>query len=127
MRIIKLVLCSIFVSSNAFAQNYICGDTRVTIEKVGKFESSRVHISAQVNERETSLWLHSIDHVNGVCVTDKRNRNKILIKAHCGGSGCSEKTYTLIDARTLMVELVPVQGTNNLSTVESILGKKLTE
>jgi len=127
VRIIQLVLFSIYFSSNAFAQSYICGDTQVTIEKQGKFESSRVHISAQVNEHETSLWLHSVDHVNGVCVTDKRDRNKILIKAHCGGSGCSEKTYTLIDARTLMVELVPVQGTDNLSTVESILGKKITE
>ncbi|WP_057832315.1 hypothetical protein [Colwellia sp. TT2012] len=127
MKIFKLFICSILFSSSAIAQNYVCGKTQVTIAKVGEYESSRIHITAKNDKRETSLWLHSIDYINGTCVTNKREQFKILINGHCGGSGCSEKTYTIIDARTLMVDLVPVQGKDNLSIAEHILGKKITE
>ena len=127
MRIINIFVCLILFSSNVIAQNYVCGQTQVAIEKVGEYESSRIHIIAKKDKRETSLWLHSIDYINGTCVTNKREQHKILINGYCGGSGCSGKTYTIIDARTLMIELVPVQGKNNLSVAEHILGKKIPE
>lgn len=122
----KLFLCLLLLSSNAFSQEYLCGKTQVTIEKVGEYESTRFHITAIKGDRETSLWLHSVDYINGSCVTNNREQNKILVKAYCGGSGCSTDTYTIIDARTLMVELVPVQGKNNLNEVETILGRKIS-
>ena len=127
MRILNLFVCLILLPSNVIAQNYVCGETQVAIDNVGEYESSRIHITAKKGKRETSLWLHSIDYINGTCVTNKREQNKILINGYCGGSGCSGKIYTIIDARTLMVELVPVQGKNNLSIAEHILGKKITE
>ncbi|MDP5138698.1 hypothetical protein ORJ04_22375 [Rheinheimera baltica] len=127
MKSINFLIFLILFSGSAIAQNYVCGKAEVVIEKLGEYESSRIHVTAKKDERETSLWLHSIDYISGTCITNEKNQSKILINGHCGGSGCSEKTYTIIDARTLMVELVPVQGKNNLSVAESILGKKILE
>jgi hypothetical protein len=110
VRILNLFVCLILFSSNVIAQNYLCGETQVAIEKVGEYESSRIHITAKKDKRETSLWIHSIDYISGACVTNKGEQNKILINGYCGGSGWSGKTYTIIDARTLMIELVPVQS-----------------
>lgn len=125
VKTLYIFVCLILFSSNVIAQNYVCGETQVTIEKVGEYESSRIHITANKDNRETSLWLHSIDYMNATCVTNKREQHKILINGYCGGSGCSDKTDTIIDARTLMIELVPVQGKNNLNIAEHILGKKI--
>jgi len=127
VKTINFFIFLILFTSNAIAQNYVCGKTEVIIEKIGEYESSRIHVIAKQGERETSLWLNSIDYISGTCVTNERKQSKILINGYCGGSGCSEKTYTIIDARTLMIELVPVQGKNNLSIAESILGKKIPE
>lgn len=127
MKSINYFMFLILCASNAIAQNYVCGKTEVVIKKIGEYESSRIHVTAKKDERETSLWLHSIDYISSTCITNERNQPKILINGHCGGSGCSEKTYTIIDARTLMVELVPVQGKNNLRSAEAILGKKIPQ
>lgn len=105
----------------------MCGEAEVEIKKIGEYESGRIQIIAKNKDHETSLWLHSVDHIKSLCITSSKNQNKILINAFCGGSGCSEQTYTIIDARTLMVELVPVQGRNNKSIAEHLLGKKINE
>ncbi|CCK77570.1 hypothetical protein OLEAN_C33940 [Oleispira antarctica RB-8] len=110
------------LSVSALGKEYKCGDATFYIETVGEYESSRLHIKAKSNERETSLWKHSIDYTNFLCVKNKRNQFKALINARCGGTGCSESSYTIIDPRTLMVELVPFLRRDNLKLTEEILG-----
>ena len=110
------------LSVSAFGKEYKCGSAVFNIETVGEYESSRLHIQAKSNGRETSLWKHSIDYTNFSCVKNKRGQFKALINALCGGTGCSESSYTIIDSRTLMVELVPFLRRDNLKITEEILG-----
>ena len=110
------------LSASALGEEYKCGDAIFNIETVGEYESSRLHIKAKNNGRETSLWKHSIDYTDFLCVKNKRGQFKALINARCGGTGCSESSYTIIDPRTLMVELVPFLRRDNLKLTEEILG-----
>jgi len=108
------LLSAIFLavlSVPALSEEYQCGQAIFNIEKVGEYESSRLHIKAKSNGRETSLWKHSIDYA--------------LVNARCGGTGCAESSYTIIDPRTLMVELVPYLERDNLKLTEEILGVKI--
>ena len=120
-----LLIFILLLSPTSFAQSKVCGLSEVTIEKTGVAESTRFFITAKNKEHETKLVMSSVDHVNFSCETTIQNRNKILINAYCGGSGCSESTFTVIDARTLQIELVPFQRKGNQDLVEKILGKKL--
>lgn len=115
------------ISLPVLSQELQCGKTDVTIKKTGKWESTRYQLIAQLKDRKTELWLNSVDYVKSQCVMDNKNRNKILINAYCGGSGCSEHTYIIINARTLMVELVPVMRRSNLTEVEEIIGKPIVK
>jgi hypothetical protein len=69
------------LSISALGEEYKCGDAIFNIETVGKYESSRLHITAKSNGRETSLWKHSIDYTNFLCVKNKRSQFKALINA----------------------------------------------
>mgnify|MGYP003385509672 CR=1 FL=1 len=122
------LLSAIFLavlSVPALSEEYQCGQAIFNIEKVGEYESSRLHIKAKSNGRETSLWKHSIDYANFLCVKNKKNQFKALVNARCGGTGCAESSYTIIDPRTLMVELVPYLERDNLKLTEEILGVKI--
>ncbi|WP_419812815.1 hypothetical protein [Bacterioplanoides sp.] len=120
-KLFSLMLLAV-LSLPALSKEYKCGDAIFNIETVGEYESSRLHIQARSNGRETSLWKHSIDYTNFLCVKNKRNQFKALINARCGGRSCSESNYTIIDPRTLMVELVPFLRRDNLNLTEEILG-----
>jgi hypothetical protein len=120
-KLLSIIFLSV-LSVTALGEEHNCGDAVFNIEKVGKYESSRLHIQVKSNGRETSLWKHSIDYTNFSCVKNKRGQFKALINARCGGTGCSESSYTIIDPRTLMVELVPVLRRDNLKLTEEILG-----
>lgn len=124
MRNILTIFLLIF-SAQVLSEELKCGQTNVSIEKTGQWENTRYQVIAQLKDRKTELWLNSIDHLSSQCVLDSKNRDKILINAHCGGSGCSEHTYTIIDAQTLMVELVPVKGKSNLIQAEEIIGRAI--
>ena len=113
------------LSISALGEEYKCGDAIFNIETVGKYESSRLHITAKSNGRETSLWKYSIDYTNFLCVKNKRSQFKALINARCGGTGCSESSYTIIDPKTLMVELVPFLKRDNLKITEEVLGVEI--
>ena len=119
------IIFLVSLSVTVLGEEYNCGQAVFNIEKIGKYESSRLHIQAKNNGRETSLWKHSIDYTNFLCVKNKRNQFKALINARCGGTGCSESSYTIIDPRTLMVELVPFLRRDNLKLTEEILGIKI--
>ena len=124
-KVMSKLLSIIFLAALSFTalgEEYKCGPAVFNIEKVGKYESSRFHILAASNDRETSLWKHSIDYTDFLCVKNKRGQFKALINARCGGTGCSESSYTIIDPRTLMVELVPFLRRDNLKLTEEILG-----
>lgn len=110
------------LSFSALSEEYSCGDAVFNIEEIGKYESSRLYIQATSHGRKTSLWKHSIDYTRFICVKNKKGQYKALINARCGGTGCSESSYTIIDTRTLMVELVPFLGRDNLKLTEEILG-----
>lgn len=113
------------LSIPALSQQHQCGDAEVNIVKTGEWESTRYQVLVQLKERKTELWLNSVDFVASQCVLDSNNRNKVLIQAYCSGSGCSEHTYIVVNARTLMVELVPVMQRPNLLQVEEILGRPI--
>ena len=123
-KLLSIIFLSV-LSVTALGEEYNCGQAVFNIEKVGKYEGARLHIQAKSNGRETSLWKHSIDYTNFLCVKNKRNQFKALINARCGGTGCSESSYTIIDPRTLMVELVPFLRRDNLKLTEEILGVKI--
>ena len=120
-KLFSIIFLSV-LSISALGKEYKCGNAVFNVETVGEYESSRLHIQAKSNGRETSLWKHSIDYTNFSCVKNKRGQFKALINARCGGTGCSESSYTIIDPRTLMVELVPFLRRDNLKLTEEILG-----
>jgi len=121
------IILLLIISFPALSQELQCEKTDVTITKTGEWESTRYQVIAQLKDRKTELWLNSVDFVMGECILDSKNRNKILINAYCGGSGCSEHTYIIINPRTLMVELVPVMRRPNLAQAEEIIGKAIVK
>jgi len=108
-----------------FAQAKVCGDTKINIQKSGEWENTRYIVKAENGTNDTKLVLSSVDYVSSFCEQSVKGQNKILVLARCGGSGCSESTYIVIDARTLMVELVPFRNRGNLGLVEELLGRKV--
>jgi hypothetical protein len=122
-----IVIFLLTLSLPVLSQELQCGKTNVTIMKTGEWESTRYQVMAQLKDRKTELWLNSVDYVNSQCILDSKYRNKILINAYCGGSGCSGDTYIIINAQTLMVELVPVMRRSNLAQAEEIIGKPITK
>lgn len=109
----------------AFSKDYSCGSAVFNIEITGEYESSRLSIKAKSNGQQISLLMHSVDYINFQCVLNKKKQFKALINAHCGGTGCAEESYTIIDSKTLMLELVPVLGRNNLKLATEVLGIEL--
>lgn len=120
-----LIFILFMISIPALSDELQCGEATLSIIKTGEWESTRYQIVAKQKERRTELWLNSVDFVNSKCVSDSKNRYKILINAYCGGSGCSESAYIIINAHTLNVELVPVLDRSNLVQAEEILGKSV--
>ncbi|WP_420589150.1 hypothetical protein [Bacterioplanoides sp.] len=124
MKALLIILFTAIFSPLAFAQAKVCGGTEIDIKKVGEWESTRFIVEAKNGADNTKLILKSVDYVSSYCEKSTTGVDKILILAICGGSGCSESTYTVIDARTLKVELVPFQGQGNLELVEKLLGRE---
>ena len=122
-----LFIIMLTISFPVLSQDLQCGKADVTITKTGEWENTRFQVVAKLKDRKTELWLNSVDYVNSRCVLDSKNRNKILVNAYCGGSGCSHHTYIIINARTLMVELVPVMRRSNLAQAEEIIGKSIAK
>jgi len=121
-----LFLLFVFLFSPlSLAETKACGSSELDIHKTGEWESTRFIITVINGNDDMKLVLKSVDYVSQYCEKDIKGQNKILILAICGGSGCSESTYIVIDARTLMVELVPFRGQGNLEQVEEILGHEI--
>ncbi len=99
----------------------------MSIDKTGEWETTRFIITAKNGNDDIKLVLNSVDYVSQFCEKNIKGQDKILLLATCGGSGCSESSYIVIDARTLMVELVPFRGNENLEQVEEILGREITQ
>jgi len=122
-----LIILLLAISFPALSQELQCDNTDLTITKYGEWESTKYQVIAQHKNRNTELWIDSVDFVTSKCVLGSKNRKKILINAYCGGSGCSEHTYIIINAQTLVVELVPVMRRPNLAQAEEIIGKAIVK
>ena len=125
MKPFLFILFVFLLSPLSLAETKACGGAELDIHKTGEWESARFIITARNGDNDMKLVLKSVDYVSQYCEKDIKGQNKILILAICGGSGCSESTYIVIDARTLMVELVPFRGQGNLEQVEEILGREI--
>ena len=122
-----VIILLLIIALPASSQELQCGNTDVTITKTGEWESTKYQVIAQLKNRKAELWVDSVDYVISKCVLDSKNRNKILINAYCGGSGCSPHTYIIINAQTEVVELVPVMHKPNLTQAEEIIGKSIVK
>ncbi|MCP5325545.1 MAG: hypothetical protein H7A09_04345 [Oceanospirillaceae bacterium] len=125
MKTIFVSLIVFLFSPLIFAQAKVCGDTKINIQKTGEWEDTRFIVNAENDTNDMKLVLNSVDFVSSFCEQSVKGQNKILVLARCGGSGCSESTYIVIDAKTLMVELVPFRNRGNLELVEDLLGRKV--
>lgn len=89
-----------FVKSVRLVQAYIVvtrGDTRAT------FQSWR-----------------DIDFIGGICMEDAKGQPRIVYRAFCGGSGCNDQQWGIIDPIALRETLTP--SDKNFDLARALLG-----
>jgi hypothetical protein len=112
-----------------------CGGAQVTIDSAPKgfgspeeaFVKTGQVVQAQlvVVRGESRVVFQSwsdIDYIGGECVADPKGKPYIVYQAKCGGSGCRESNWGIIDAASLREILEPTG--ENTERATAILGAK---
>lgn len=112
---------------------FACGGSKVTIDSAPKgfrspeeaFASTGQVVRAQLvvvrgDARAVFEGWHDIDYIGGQCVTDSSGKPYIIYQAICGGSGCHDSNWGIIDAASLREVLKP-EG-ENTARATGILG-----
>ena len=113
--------------------DFECGGTRVSIDSAPKgfrspeeaYAKAGQSVQAQLvlvrgESRVVFQSWGAIDYIGGECVADSKGRPHIVYQAKCGGSGCLESNWGIIDATSLREILKPA-GENTARATE-ILG-----
>lgn len=108
-----------------------CGNAKVTVsparvqggQKV--LQDFLVNIS-QPNSARTFRFSPENEFLQVRCETKRDGDTVILVNHYCGGSGCSESNFSIIDLKTYKVLLsANARQNGNHSAAETIMGKKL--
>ncbi len=84
-------------------------------------------VSVTKNDRAVQFRVWSgIDAVGLTCVKDSQGIEKVVFRATCGGSGCSDlSNIGIINPSNLLIELTPSKKSR--VDAERILGKKIPD
>ena len=119
----------LIVSVHAGAKSYEskCGDSRfrVSVENRGhpldnvySIFGTSSGVEKQLFVAEDGGWLHA------ACVTDAKRKSLLLFQSYCGGSGCIEDKYGIIEPVGLKLLLVPgAKNVGNSKAASHLLGK----
>lgn len=132
-----LFVAYLAITASAFAGEktfeYSCGKTQFKVtatpyEDDGSLGLSKIIIYAKSGKEFTRLIFdnekrtHQAEYFAAGCISSQK-RNYFVFQNHCGGSGCREDSYGIIDAKSLEVLLTPSMANQTLA--ERILGTKI--
>jgi hypothetical protein len=128
--IILLVFCILTVGpavADDTVTKFKCGGASITIYNSNVIESPFFVVSI-FNSFGSFSYSFSVENefLQVRCEKSKDGKDYLLINNYCGGSGCSESNYALIDLKTgnKVLEIAPHPG-GNADKAEAILGKKI--
>ncbi len=129
--LIFLIVCTILSASLAKAGDTVtkfkCANTSIIIYSKNSSESP-VFAVRIINSNGSFYYPFSDENefLQVRCEKSKVGKDFLLINNFCGGSGCAESNYALIDLDTgkEVLKPAPYPG-GNASKAESILGKKI--
>lgn len=87
--------------------------------KAGQFVSAQLVVVRGESRAVFQSW-GDIDYIGGSCVVDARGKPYIVYRAICGGSGCHDSNWGIIDPRELLEVLKP--DGDNTEQATRILG-----
>jgi hypothetical protein len=131
-----LLLCLIQMSPAQVGSTRIefeCGGATVVIDsqpkgfkspeaafvETGMVVEAHIVVSRGEGEAKFQSW-NDIDYIGGTCMEDARGQPRIVYRAFCGGSGCSDQSWGVIDPAALRELLVP--SASNTEQAREILG-----
>lgn len=108
-----------------------CGNSRITVSPArvrGGQQVLRNFLvnAAQTNSFQTFKFSAANDFLRVRCETSRNGEPLLLVNHYCGGSGCSENNFSVIDLKTFKV-LLPADARmkGNKNIAEGIIGKKI--
>lgn len=112
-----------------------CGGAQVAIDSAPKgfrspeeaFARTGQRVQAQLvvvrdGSRAVFQSWRDIDYIGGGCVADAKGKHHIVYQARCGGSGCHDSNWGIIDATSLREILKP--NGENTGSAAAILGAR---
>jgi hypothetical protein len=84
--------------------------------KTGRIVEAKLVVIRGESKVEFQSW-RNIDYIGGSCFTDSRGKHHIVYRAICGGSGCHDSNWGIIDPATLQEVLKPI-GENTMRAAE---------
>ena len=80
----------------------------------------------QPNNTKTFRFSAENDFLQVRCETNQNGEAVVLVNHYCGGSGCAESNFSIIDLATYKILLnVDARWKGNQSAAEAVLGKKI--
>ena len=131
LRTFALALTGSITLVSADDKSLVCGNTKITVSP-GRILGGQqilqdflVNIS-QPNSTRVFKFSPENDFLQLRCETNRNGDIVILVNHYCGGSGCAESHYSIIDLKTLRVLLnADARWVGNHSMAETVIGKKL--
>lgn len=129
--VISILLILFTTSTFAIADDgltrFSCGKTSITLYN-GNIPESPFFVITVWNgkSKEYYTYLATSEFLDVRCDNDEKGKDYLLVNHFCGGSGCSESNYALIDLdsnKEILKASEPYSG-NNVKTA-SILGKTI--
>ena len=87
--------------------------------KTGKLVQAHIVVT-RTGARATFQSWRDIDYIGGTCMQDARGQPRIVYRAFCGGSGCNDQSWGIIDPTVLRELLMPSE--NNTTRARELLG-----
>ncbi len=87
--------------------------------KTGKLVRAHIMVTRPGARATFQSW-RDIDYIGGTCMQDARGEPRIVYKAFCGGSGCNDENWGIIDPVVLRELLIPSE--NNTERARELLG-----
>lgn len=126
-----LILCLSATSSIAMADDTVtkfkCGNIPIVLYNSNVVESPFFVISIGGPSPSFHAFLVTEEFLEVRCEKDKQGKDFLLVNHFCGGSGCSESNYALVElpnGKEVLKASEPQHG--NEDQAASILGKPLT-
>jgi len=119
------------VASANDAKPFVCGSAKITVSPARVrggnqvLQDFLVNIT-QPNRAQTFKFSAENDFLLVRCEENQNDESLLLANHHCGGSGCAESNFSIIDPNSFKVLLsANARQKGNHSAAEGIIGKKI--